>query len=161
VNRCQDKQAIKITEDSPTCPDADYCLRQYYRELQRRFEDGFDPDYEVAPSLDEFEPPDGAFLLMRIDDEPVGCGGLKKLDGHGAYLKRMWVSPQRRGLGLGKALLEGLEMKARLMGYDTVCLETHKSLIEAQRLYSSCGYVEVEPFNDEPYAHHWYKKAMG
>ena len=72
----------------------------------------------------------------------------------------MWVSPGARGLGVGKRPLQALENKARSLGYRTVCLETNKALTEAQQLYRSSGYREVAPFNDEPYANHWFEKRL-
>ena len=72
----------------------------------------------------------------------------------------MWVSPTVRGLGLGRRLLAELEKAAAATGADSVRLETNRSLAEAIAMYRSAGYVEVEPFNDEPYAHHWFAKSL-
>jgi ribosomal protein S18 acetylase RimI-like enzyme len=72
----------------------------------------------------------------------------------------MWIAPHARGLGLARQLLSALEEQARLLGYSVVRLETNKTLVEAQQLYRSSGYGEVPPFNDEPYAHHWFEKAL-
>ena len=72
----------------------------------------------------------------------------------------MWVSPDARGLGLGRRLLEALEERARSLGYRMIRLETEKSLTEAQQLYRRSGYREVPPFNDELYAHHWFEKRL-
>ena len=74
-------------------------------------------------------------------------------------VKRMWVAADARGLGVGRRILEMLETRARDVGVRTLRLETNRTLKEAQALYRSCGYVEVEPFNDEPYAHHWFEKT--
>ena len=71
----------------------------------------------------------------------------------------MWVSPDARGLGLGRRILEMLEALAKDFGLTTLRLETNRTLEEAQALYRTCGYLEVEPFNDEPYAHHWFEKV--
>jgi ribosomal protein S18 acetylase RimI-like enzyme len=73
----------------------------------------------------------------------------------------MWVAPEARGLGLGRLLLRELENRAKSLGYRKVRLETERSLTEAQQLYRASGYVEVSPFNDELYAHHWFEKALG
>jgi DNA-binding MarR family transcriptional regulator/GNAT superfamily N-acetyltransferase len=153
--------AILVREESPTGRHGRDCLRQYYAELESRFDEGFSPDYADAPSLDEFEPPCGAFLIMTLHGEAVGCGGLKRLSEERAYIKRMWISPAVRGLRLGRRLLEALEQKAANLGYRIVCLETHKSLEEAQRLYRSAGYRKVEPFNDDPYADLWFERTLG
>lgn len=153
-------EAVTIAAEAAVGTDAHYCLGEYYRELQERFEGGFDPDLSLLPSLDEFAPPRGTFMLVRLGGQPVGCGGLKPISKEAAYLKRMWIDPRTRGLGLGDRLLSALEDQARAMGYSIVRLETNKSLIEAQRLYRSAGYTEVEPFNDERYAHHWFEKRL-
>jgi GNAT superfamily N-acetyltransferase len=151
---------LVIDEETATGAAAQHCLERYYAELRERFEEGFDPAKSVLHSLNEFDPPTGAFIVLRLHGELVGCGGLTPLGADAAYLKRMWIAPSARGLGLGRALLTALEEKARSIGYRTVKLETHKSLGEAQRLYRSSGYREVPPFNDELYAHHWFEKPL-
>ena len=77
-----------------------------------------------------------------------------------AYLKRMWVAPSARGLGIGRLILQRLEELARRRRIPLLRLETNKALSEAQALYRSSGYREVSPFNDEPYAHHWFQKRL-
>lgn len=151
---------VEIAREPADSPAAQYCLGEYFRELQERFEEGFDPALSLVPSLDEFGPPKGVFLMARYEGEPVGCGGLKPLSTEAAYLKRMWIAPHVRGIGLAKRLLRALEDNALALGYSTVCLETNKTLTEAQQLYRSAGYREVTPFNDEPYAHHWFEKRI-
>jgi DNA-binding MarR family transcriptional regulator/ribosomal protein S18 acetylase RimI-like enzyme len=134
--------------------DARFCIEEYFRELDERFDSGFDPERSIpADAL-------GLFLLARLRGKPVGCGGLKLGPGKRAYLKRMWVSPDMRGVGLGRRLLRELEEVALEHGAQIVELETNKSLTEAISLYRASGYREVEPFNDEPYAHHWFEKQL-
>ena len=72
----------------------------------------------------------------------------------------MWVSPEARGLGLGRRLLGEMEWQARAAGVTVLRLETNGSLTEAIALYRSSGYQEVPAFNDEPYAHHWFEKRL-
>jgi len=92
--------------------------------------------------------------------EPVGCGALK-LHGPGpAEIKRMWVSPAVRGLGLGRRLLGELETRAASAGASATRLETNRSLVEAVAMYRTAGYREVPAFNDEPYADHWFEKSL-
>ena len=160
VERLLSASAVRISEESPTSRDAQSCLSEYYRELSRRFQSGFDPSQSLSPSLDEFLPPDGIFLVMRLHGVPVACGGFKHTPPDAAYLKRMWVAPGTRGLGLGMRLLKVLEERARSRGYRKAQLETNESLTEAHQLYRKCGYREVAPFNDEPYAHSWFEKAL-
>ena len=151
---------VTIHEASPSDPDAVYCLGAYFEELSQRFEGGFDHARSLSPSADEFAPPNGVFLLVRHNGKPVGCGAFKRMSPTAVYLKRMWIAPEARGIGLGKRLLLALEARAAAAGYRTSCLETNKALVEAQALYRHCGYREVSPFNDEPYAHHWYEKPL-
>jgi ribosomal protein S18 acetylase RimI-like enzyme len=73
----------------------------------------------------------------------------------------MWVSPARRGLGLGRRLLAELEARAAARRVRTLRLETNHALDEAIGLYRDSGYREVPAFNDEPYAHHWFEKTIG
>ena len=72
----------------------------------------------------------------------------------------MWVSPAARGLGVGRRLLHALERQARDHGATIARLETNRSLSEAVNLYRSAGYAEVAAFNEEPYADHWFEKAL-
>jgi ribosomal protein S18 acetylase RimI-like enzyme len=156
----QNSAALTVEEVSPADADAKYCLGRYFEELGERFDDGFDPSLSLAPTLAGFERPRGIFLVMRLDGEPVGCGGFKPDNGGAAYIKRMWISRNARGLGLGRRLLRELEDRARAMGYRLIRLETEKSLTEAQQLYRSSGYREVPRFNDELSAHHWFEKTL-
>jgi GNAT superfamily N-acetyltransferase len=152
---------VVVTEELATSPAARHCLDCYFSELAERFETGFDPAQSLAPTLDGFGPPGGTFLVLRLDDRPVGCGGFKPDAPGSAYIKRMWIARDCRGLGLGRRILDELEQRARALGYRKLRLETEKSLTEAQQLYRSSGYCEVPPFNDELYAHHWFEKVLG
>jgi ribosomal protein S18 acetylase RimI-like enzyme len=101
------------------------------------------------------------FLVATLRSEPVGCGGLKFHGDEPTELKRMWVADSVRGLGIGRRLLGELESRAAAAGAAVVRLETNKALTEAISLYRSAGYREVDAFNDEPYAHHWFEKQLG
>jgi len=108
----------------------------------------------------EFAEPTGLLLIARLRQQPIGCGALKFHDGEPPDIKRMWVAPSGRGLGVGRRLLEALEGEAAHRGATKIRLETNRSLGEAIALYRSSGYVEVAPFNDEHYAHHWFEKSL-
>ena len=144
----------------PSDPAAEHCLRQYFAELGRRFEAGFDPALSISAEYDELRPPAGLFLVATLRREPVGCGALKFHDGEPAELKRMWVAGSVRGLGIGRRLLGELERRAAAGGARVVRLETNNALTEAIELYRSSGYREVEAFNAEPYAHRWFEKQL-
>ena len=161
VERLLAAATATIDAEDVSSPDAQYCLGEYYRELAARFETGFDPAQSLPMEAGELAPPRGAFLVMRLAGKPVGCGAFKELAEGAAYLKRMWIAAPARGLGLGRRLLDALEARARAGGYRLARLETNRALTEAQSLYRRCGYREIAPFNDEPYAHHWFEKALG
>jgi ribosomal protein S18 acetylase RimI-like enzyme len=101
------------------------------------------------------------FLVATLQAEPIGCGALKFHGDEPTELKRMWVAESARGLGIGRRLLTELESRAAAAGAQVVRLETNKTLTEAINLYRSAGYREVDAFNDEPYAHHWFEKHLG
>jgi DNA-binding MarR family transcriptional regulator/ribosomal protein S18 acetylase RimI-like enzyme len=160
VERLLTAALVEIEVVDPAHRDARLCLQKYYDELGRRFETGFDPALSVAAEPDGFRAPTGAFLVATLRAEPIGCGALKLQPDGSAYLKRMWVDDSARGLGIGRRLLGELEQHAAALGARAVTLETNKALTEAISLYRSAGYREVEPFNDEPYAHHWFEKQL-
>jgi DNA-binding MarR family transcriptional regulator/GNAT superfamily N-acetyltransferase len=152
---------VEIESVDPDSAGARSCLREYADELDRRFEGGFDPADSLPADADTLRPPEGLFLLATLHDEPVGCGALK-LHGDGpTELKRMWVSPAVRGLGVGRRLLDQLERRAVEHGSRVIHLETNRALLEAVAMYRSAGYREVDAFNAEPYADHWFEKDLG
>jgi len=113
----------------------------------------------ISASAPELRPPAGLLLLAILDLKPVGCGGVKFHPDGPSEIKRMWVAPTARGLGLGRRLLAALEQEAAASN-PVVRLETNATLGEAIALYRSSGYVEVPAFNDEAYAHHWFEKSL-
>ncbi|MBW8734608.1 MAG: GNAT family N-acetyltransferase [Asticcacaulis sp.] len=130
------------------------------RELSERFDSGYDPA-TAAPADDaDFSPPDGVFVVARLDGRAVGCGALKRPSAKTGEIKRLWIDPATRGLGIGRKLLMALEDMARDMGMDCVRLDSNRALTEALALYRKCGYAEVECFNDDPYAQMWFDKAL-
>ena len=77
-----------------------------------------------------------------------------------AEIKRLWVASSVRGLGLGRRLLVTLEQRAAQAGTRIVRLDTNRVLSEAIAMYRADGYREIERFNDNPYAHHWFEKEL-
>jgi DNA-binding MarR family transcriptional regulator/GNAT superfamily N-acetyltransferase len=150
----------KVEIRSPADPHARCCMRSYFAELADRFEDGFDPSASISADDAELTPPAGLLLIATVRSEPVGCGALKFHADGIAEIKRMWVAPTARGLGLGGRLLSELEEHARRRRMRVLRLETNQALTEAIGMYQSAGYQEVAAFNDEPYAHHWFEKRL-
>jgi DNA-binding MarR family transcriptional regulator/GNAT superfamily N-acetyltransferase len=160
VERLLTAALVEIDVFDPADRDAQFCLHEYFSELDRRFESGFDPAlYPAEP--DELRRPAGVFLVATLRAEPVGCGGVTLHHDGPAEIKRMWVAEQARGLGIARRILEELERRAKDAGSSVVRLDTNRALAEAIGLYRSAGYDEVEAFNDNPYAHHWFEKRLG
>ncbi len=151
---------MHIEARDPTDSDAQHCLHEYFAELDRRFDSGFDPAASLSADADEMRPPLGVFLVAIFKDEPVGCGALKFHDDAPTELKRMWVAPHTRGLGIGRQLLAELERRAAQQGSRSIRLETNRTLTEAIAMYRFAGYEEVRSFNDERYADHWFEKSL-
>jgi len=160
VERLLIASMVQITIVDPASQDARWCFEHYFTELGERFETGFDATLSIPAQAHELTPPAGLLLIAHLREEPVGCGAVKFHKNTVGELKRMWVAPRARGLGLGRRLLEALEHKAREAGMTVLHLETNRTLIEAIELYRHAGYQEVEAFNDEPYAHHWFEKHL-
>jgi DNA-binding MarR family transcriptional regulator/GNAT superfamily N-acetyltransferase len=160
VERLLRASMLRLAIEDPETPEARWCIEQYFSELNARFESGFDPSHSISAAAREMVPPRGALVIARLREKPVGCGALKFHRGAPAELKRMWVAPEARGLGIGRRLLLELERQSREAGARVVRLETNRALKEAIQLYRSAGYREVKAFNDEPYAHHWFEKRL-
>jgi len=161
VERLLVASAVRIASYDPRHPDARSCLRAYFSELAHRFDSGFDPARSIPASDSELTPPAGLLLVATLHGEPVGCGALKFHDDEPTEIKRMWVAPAARGLGLGRRLLASLEAHAAAGRSRVLRLETNRTLVEAIGLYRASGYREVAAFNDEPYADHWFEKTLG
>lgn len=160
VERLLTGALVEVKVVDPAHPDAQFCVGEYFADLGRRFETGFDPALSISAKLHELRPPAGVFLVATLCSEPVGCGALKFHGDEPTELKRMWVADSVRGLGIGRRLLGELESYAAATGVRVLRLETNKALTEAIGLYRSAGYREVDAFNDEPYAHHWFEKTL-
>jgi DNA-binding MarR family transcriptional regulator/GNAT superfamily N-acetyltransferase len=161
VHRLLQLAGLQIERVDPASPAARWCVGQYFGELNRRFESGFDPAASLSADDRDLVPPRGAFLVASVDGEPVACGAVKPVSPGIGSLKRMWVADRVRGLGIGRRVLEALEAQARELAMTTIRLETNQTLQEAIRLYRSAGFREVARFSSDPYAHHWFEKSLG
>jgi GNAT superfamily N-acetyltransferase len=160
VERLLTASVVRIDVVDPEQPAAAYCLGEYYAELGRRFDEGWNQAISIAATPEQLRPPAGLFAIATLHGAAVGCGALKFHGRRPTELKRMWVTPAARGLGLGRRLLTELERLAHDRGSRVLRLETNHNLTEAIALYRSAGYREVAPFNNEPYAHHWFEKRL-
>ncbi|GAB3917133.1 hypothetical protein GCM10011575_32490 [Microlunatus endophyticus] len=145
----------------PDAPAAVATVARYFAELNERLPGGFDamgPGYGSGAA--ELRPPNGAFVVGLVDGQPAACGGVRTIGDGIGEIKRMWIDPQRRGLGLGSRLLAHLEALSAGLNHRIVRLDTNDNLTEALRLYRRRGYREIEPYNDNPYARCWFEKQL-
>jgi GNAT superfamily N-acetyltransferase len=133
--------------------------RAYFADIASRYP-GWSPD--LIPSADpaEVAPPVGAWVVAYLGDQPVGCGGLKRLDDRSAELKRVYLAAEARGRGLGRLLLERLEQHARDLGYERLRLDTGNLQPEALGLFRSAGYEQIPDYNGNTWATHWMEKRL-
>jgi DNA-binding MarR family transcriptional regulator/GNAT superfamily N-acetyltransferase len=165
VERLLAASMVDIDPCDPRHRHARTSLDSYFAELAARFEDGFDVSRANPDAPSDLVPPNGLLLVATLAGEPVGCGVLRHHDlraGVPAWseIKRLWVSPSVRGIGLGRRLLAALEHHAASAGSRVVRLDTNRVLTEAIAMYRARGYREIAPFNDNPYAHHWFEKRL-
>ena len=118
-----------------------------------------DPEPTTLPS--SLGPPDGALLLVLLDGEPVGIGGVRDLDGPAAEIKSMYVAPAARGQGIGRRLLGRLEALALARGCQATRIDTLAKLGPAVALYESAGYRRIADYNQSPHADRWYERRLG
>ena len=160
VERLLTVAAVQIVAIDPEHDHARSCLERYTEELNRRSDRTFDPAVGATARPDEVRPPAGEFFVAYLHSEPIGCGAVKHHPDAPAEIKRMWIAPQARGLGLGRRLLGTLESCARDAGASVARIETNSDLTQALTLCTSAGWTQVEPFNDEPYADRWLEKPL-
>ena len=135
----------------------DQTIRQLFSEylewLNERLSQEYGISFEVSAKVDQdmldlgkFMPPSGRLLLGILDHRPAGMACLKSLEEDCGEVKRMYVRPGYRRIGLGRALLERLLTEAALIGYKRVRLDSGRFMVDAQRLYRTFGFQEIEPY---------------
>ncbi|SFB10793.1 Acetyltransferase (GNAT) family protein [Poseidonocella pacifica] len=148
-----------IVARDPRDPGALYCLHEYYKELARRFDQGFEVHLSRDPEATTMIPPTGAFFVAMSGETPLGCAALKGQESWGE-VKRVWVSPTARGMGLARRLMTAVEEAARQIGLPVLRLDTNEALPEAIALYRNSGWHEIPRFNDDPYPTHFFEKHL-
>ncbi|MCT4553675.1 MAG: helix-turn-helix domain-containing GNAT family N-acetyltransferase [Pelagimonas sp.] len=154
------RDAIKVVIADPEDPRVMACVQSYVDEISEIFETRFDTAASGDPEADSLRAPKGVFLLALSDGLPIGCCALK---GQGAGLgevKRLWVSPAARGLGLAKRLMQEIEDHARALNMTTLQLDTNGRLTAALEMYRRAGWREIDRYNDNPYAEHFFEKRI-
>ncbi len=107
-------------------------------------------DRELAELPGDYAPPEGSLLVARAEDGIVACVALRRLDPQTCEMKRLYVRPTQRGLGLGRGLAEAVIAEARRIGYVQMRLDTLPSMNEAAALYEHLGFRDIEPYTANP-----------
>lgn len=116
---------------------------------------------ELANLAQVYGAPRGALCVVLCDQRVVGCGALRSLSPGVVEMKRVYVQPSHRGLGLGQRLLQALEDRARERGDQRIVLDTLQRLKSANQLYEKNGYTECDPYYANPIADaRFYQKAL-
>ena len=130
---------------------------QQVRELFREFALSLDFDLcfqdfesELANLPGAYAPPTGQLLLATVEGSVAGCVALRDLGDGVAEMKRLWVRPSFRRVGLGRRLATAIVDQARSIGYKCMRLDTIAFMTEAVELYRSMGFDEIEPYRHNP-----------
>ena len=141
-------------------PPASALLEEMVAEVSAMYGGRIDVPGMPTATPSQLAPPTGACLVGYLGELPVTVGAVKRLEPGVAEIKRMYVAPTGRSRGIARALLTALEGAARDLGYVRVRLDTGAEQPHAKALYLSTGYVEIEDYNDNPFASFWGEKAL-
>jgi GNAT superfamily N-acetyltransferase len=139
---------------------------EYLQWANAKVKENFQVSFDIAAmleddmnTLDKFMPPGGRLLLGSVEDDPMGIACLKALTDRIGEVKRMYVRPEARKRGLGRALLHQLIEEARQIGYERVRLDSARFMTEAHQLYRSTGFCEIEAYEGseipKEFQNHW------
>jgi GNAT superfamily N-acetyltransferase len=175
---------VRFCEAAVTETSAHELLTEYFEYRANGFPAGPFAYLRSFPRPEQFMPPAGVFLLVELDGAQVGCGGIRAIEGEGPLqpvtgdsegstvrvagnaadarfeAKHLYIKPGVRGHGLGRALLDELERRARGFGGTELVLDTNSNLEAARALYLTSGFESIEPYNDNPNATNWYGKNL-
>lgn len=138
---------VVITRESVTSDVARALIEARHDELTALYADTREADFVDLPTRD-LVPGAGTFLIAWSDGEPVGCGTLRRLGDDQGEIKRMYVVPEARRQGIGRAVLAALELEARKLGIAALILETGERQPEAIALYRSAGFERCPCWGD-------------
>ena len=137
------------------------------RELLRELIDLFNEQYPgraakpgSVTTPDEMVPPHGVFLVGYEQERAIAIGGLRPLEDDVCEIKRMYVVPDARSRGAGRALLAALEDAAREIGYRRVRLDAGPAQAHSKVLFAQTGYVEIAPYNANHIADYFAEKVL-
>ncbi len=144
---------IRLAASAEDLEQIKHLFREYFEWVTRDMK--FDLTYqgaedELASLPGAFSPPDGCLLLAESDGQAVGCVALRRHDARTCEMKRMYVKPEHRGRGVGRALGERIIHEAKRKGYQSMVLDTEVSLKTAQQLYDSLGFKLIQKYYEVP-----------
>jgi len=151
---------------TPSTADELDALRDIFREYAASLKvdlcfQGFEQELIALPG--EYAEPRGALLMARVDGQVAGCCALRPMDSvdypNACEMKRLYVRPAFRGLGLGRQLADAIMDAARIGGYAYVLLDTLDDMEAARTLYEDLGFEEIPPYYHNPIAGAHYLKA--
>lgn len=150
-----------ITDADPDSPAALTCLRAYYTLLLENIA-GLSPDLLTLPLADaaSYRPPLGLFCIAWSGETPIGCVSLHPLASTTAEVKRLWVAPAARGMGLARRLMQTIESRAAQMGFVTLKLDSNSALTPAISLYRATDWHDCPAYTGFP-ADIWMSKRLG
>ena len=139
---------------------------EYLQWANAKVEENFHVSFDIAAmleedmnTLDKFMPPKGRLLLGYVEDKSMGIACLKALTDRIGEVKRMYVRPEARNRGIGRALLQQLMEEARQLGYERVRLDSARFMTEAHQLYRTNGFREIQAYEGseipKEFQSHW------
>jgi GNAT superfamily N-acetyltransferase len=153
--------ALEFRPADPAAPPAGELIEAMVAEVSALYGRRIDgADAPAADPADLTPARGGACVVGWAGDAPVAVGVVRRLAPGVGEIKRMYVVPEARGRGVGRALLAALEDAARALGYERVRLDTGVSQQHARALYASAGFGEIADYNGNPHASYWGEKRL-
>lgn len=152
--------AFEIRLGDPGAAESRDLVAAMEEEIEELYADRGGSIHSVSAEPEAMTPPTGAFLLVLAGERAVGCGGFKRLGEETCEIKRMYLRPAVRGLGLSGRLLAALEERASAGGYTRVRLDTGDRQPAAMHLYATRDYREIADYNGSTAATHWFEKDL-
>jgi GNAT superfamily N-acetyltransferase len=137
---------IEIRREDILSPTAQQLIHSLNAELESRYPEDGANFFRLDP--DEVREGQGGFFIAYIDNHPVGCGAIRRIEPKVAEIKRMYVAPGNRGRGVGGKILAELEAEALKMGIRRIVLETGPRQPEAIAIYKRAGFSEIPLFGE-------------
>jgi GNAT superfamily N-acetyltransferase len=146
---------IERASSSTDLTEVEVLMREYLNwaaeETEKQFSENLKVEELIEHSLQDmnlFLSESGRLLIVRVDEDIAGMGFLKRIKDEVCEIKRMYVRPGNRGLGLGRKILQALIDAAKEIGYTRVLLDSEKYMHAAHDLYRSCGFNETSPYSE-------------